>query len=279
MKIRRSGSRPYSFSSLVPVALVGAALLLVTAGCQADPDATTHHGLPDGGQRRDAQPGEPDAELDPADATSPPDPDTSPPPEPDAETPPGADAADDAAALPVPDAAQDAGAPPPLDAAVPPVGDGIRVALEVANDVPESIFVQVNDALGQPAWVRLAHEGVEYFLNERCDVPRCDAPGEGVCGAAEPRVRDITGGTNAGVHALQWDGTVSRLSADGACETRGPAPAGAWKATVCWSLSATFSGPGDAAISRPGEVGPTQCNDVPFTLPGDTEVVLRLSGG
>jgi hypothetical protein len=276
MKIRRSGSRPYSFSSLVPVALVGAALLLSAAGCQADPDATTHHGLPDGGQRRDAQPGEPDAEVDAAPA---PDPDASPPPEPDAGGSPGTDAADDAAAQPLPDAAADLGFPPTFDAAVPPVGDGIRVAIEVSNDVPESIFVQVSDALGQPAWVRLEHEGVGYFLNERCDVPRCDAPGEGVCGASEPRVRDITGGLSFGTHALLWDGEVSRLSADGACETRGPAPAGAWKATLCWSLSATFTGPGDATGTRPGEVGPTVCNDVPFTLPGDTEVLLRLSGG
>jgi hypothetical protein len=277
MKIRRSGSRPNSFSSLVPVALACAALSLLAMGCQSEPDSTTHHGLPDGGQRRDAQPGEPDAE---ADAAAPaPDPDASPPPEPDASTPPEADAAGDAGVQPLPDAAADTALPPAPDAAVPPIGDGIRVALEVSNDVPESIFVQVSDALGQPAWVRLMHDGAEYFLNERCDVPRCDTPGEGVCGASESRVRDITGGTSAGVHALQWDGTVSRISADGACETRGLAPAGEWKATICWSLTATFSGPGDATASRPGEIGTPICNDVPFTLPGDTEVVLRLSGG
>lgn len=257
--------------------MVGAALLVA---CGAESDPIGAHPLPDGGLRRDARPGEP------------PDPDGGAEPSADA----GAGGTPDAAADPdaggaatdargLPDAASvddagagglDAGGSVPVDAG--PTG-GVRFGLTVTNDVPESIWVQVSDAAGQPGWLTLEHEGVRYFLAEMCELEACDGPPEGVCGAARPMVRDITGGTASGSYTLDWDGTASRASEDGRCERRGPAPAGTWKATICWGLEAAVEPGAPGAADVPGEVTRPICVERTFELPGTRAVVEVLSGG
>ena len=277
MEFRRSGILPFGFSRSRTLATLGALAALVSWGCQADPEATAGHGLPDGGLQRDAQPASPDANavrdagLPIEDAARPAD-DMN--PEADAAEP-ETDGAplDDAASLPD-------GAPPPLpDAEVPPPTGNVRLALEVSNDVPESIFVQLGDTLGQPAWVRLEHENTQYFIRERCDYPQCGVIGEGICGAAQPMVRDITDGTAQGLQEMLWDGVVGHIEPGADCELREPAPAGAWKATFCWSLDARFDGEGLEGEARPGELLNPTCVSVPFELPGATEVVHHINGG
>jgi hypothetical protein len=210
-----------------------------------------------------------------------------------------ADLGDDAGPEPAPDAAgPDVDAAPPetdggastdgatssADAAPGPAPDagapaGVRFVLRVTNDVPESIWVQVSDAAGQPGWLTLEHAGERFFIAEMCEFETCDGPPEGVCGAALPMVRDITGGTARGEHVLEWDGIASRPDRDGTCERRGPAPAGTWKATFCWGLAASVESSPVATEAVPGEVLRPVCVERHFELPGTREVVEVLAGG
>ncbi len=275
MKFHRN---PLGFSCRTLPGLTFGAALLVACGAESDPIGA--HPLPDGGLRRDARPGEPpdpDGGADPsadagaggtADAAA----------EPDA-----GGAATDARALPDAAPVDDAGAAGPDTGAVPPVDagptEGVRFGLTVTNDVPESIWVQVSDAAGQPGWLTLEHDGVRYFLAEMCELEACDGPPEGVCGAARPMVRDITGGTASGSYTLDWDGIASRASEDGRCEQRGPAPGGTWKATICWGLAATVEPGEPGAVDVPGEVTRPICVERTFEWPGTRAVVEVLSGG
>ncbi len=158
---------------------------------------------------------------------------------------------------------------------------GVRFHIDAFNDVPESIYVQLNEQDGQPAWITVTRDQERIYLMERCEIAECDIP-TGVCGAALPRVQDFTAGMSTGSVEFIWDGNTSVIDVAEGCERRPPAPDGAYVATFCWSLSAVLDEGGGDPTSSEGAAGnvvnPT-CSDVSFELPGDTDVVFEILGG
>ncbi len=156
----------------------------------------------------------------------------------------------------------------------------LRFVLSVSNDVPESIYVQLNEEEGRPSWVRVTKDGVPVVLEERCEIIDCVNPG-GICGAALPRVKDITGGTAVGSIELLSDGRMSVVDPVLSCETLESLPDGSYTATFCWALSAEFQGKGDPSSDdgAPGRVTTPTCTDVSFDLPEDSEVGYAIMGG
>ena len=158
----------------------------------------------------------------------------------------------------------------------------VRFAIEVSNDVPESIYVQLNGLDGQTAWVRVVDaNGAKVLLDEDCAVPDCEGS-TGVCGAAQPMVQDITGGAVTGGIERTWDRTWSVIEGSGTmeCERRAMAPAGDYIATFCLSLEVTLDDPSiDVTQGAPGNVVNPACVNVPFSLPADDRVVYSLLGG
>lgn len=162
------------------------------------------------------------------------------------------------------------------DGSQPP--ETIRFAIEVANDVPESIWVQLNSEDGQPAWVVASSGDTRIYFEERCGIPDCDQP-SGVCGAAMPMVRDITDAGFEGVIDLHWTGKTSLVDTSDDCERREHASFGDYAATFCWSLQAEVTGEGDPAEGVAGTLINPICRDVRFTLPDDDNVVYGIWGG
>jgi hypothetical protein len=156
----------------------------------------------------------------------------------------------------------------------------VQFRLGISNDIPESIYVQLNNEDGQPAWVTVRKDEERVYLLARCEYPDCDMP-SGVCGAAQPRVRDITAGGFTGEIEFLWDGKVSVIEPDLECERRRvPATEGAYIASFCFGFQADIEGPGDPTAEQgvPGTVLNPYCQDVPFTLPTD-KVEWELLGG
>ncbi len=182
----------------------------------------------------------------------------------------GSEQSPDAAVSPVVDAAST------TDASASP----LRFVLSVSNDVSESIYVQLNEEEGRPSWVRVMKDGGPVVLQERCEIIDCVNPG-GICGAALPRVKDITGGTAVGSIELLSEGRMSVVDSVLGCETLEPLPGGLYTATFCWALSAEFQGQGDPTSDEgaPGRVVTPSCTDVAFELPGDSEVSYAIIGG
>ena len=183
----------------------------------------------------------------------------------------------DAEADAAPDAAPADAAPRP-DAEPPP--EGIRLAMQVSNDVAESIWVQLNGLDGQTAWVVITGPQGRVWLDERCGVPDCDDD-TGACGVAEPMVRDVTGGTYQGTIERLWSGLTSVETSAG-CELREPSAPGAYEARFCWSLRADLEGTGntgDPTVAVPGTLVDPACATVGFELPADDEVLFRILGG
>lgn len=247
-------------------------IALAVAGCARDPEpgATTDGGAPgdaaaphsDGAAATDAGP-TPDGNI-AADAAV------------VADAAPASDGSIVADAAPAPDGNIVADAAPAPDGGILP--EVFRIALEVSNDVPESIYVQLNGDDGQPGWVVVRRGEDRMWFEARCEIEDCEEP-SGVCGAALPRVRDITGGTRTGSIELFWDGVTSVRDPERGCERRVPAPPGDYVATFCWSLRAEFEGAGDPEEAIGGRVVDPTCVDVPFTFPDDEEVVHRILGG
>lgn len=165
------------------------------------------------------------------------------------------------------------------DTFVRPPGS-IRLALEVTNDVPESIWVQLNDSEGQVAWVTVKNAaGDAVWFHERCSIEACENP-SGVCGLAEIQVRDITGSTYTGQIELYWSGQTSVFEGSPECERREAAPAGAYTASFCWSLTANLENTtGDPTKGVAGTLANPVCQDVDFEFPKDEDVVFKIQGG
>lgn len=182
----------------------------------------------------------------------------------------------------------DDGQDPPIDAAIAidsarqidggPLPEVMRFAIEVQNDIPESIYVQLNLEDGQPAWVVASMGGERVYFDERCDIEDCVDP-SGVCGAALPQVRDITGGDYTGSIELFWAGETSVLDEVDGCERRELAPPGDYVAQFCFSLQAMIEGPGDPTDAVPGRLIDPVCVDQPFSPFVDDEVVYQILGG
>ena len=156
---------------------------------------------------------------------------------------------------------------------------GVRFAIEVSNDVSESIWAQLNDAEGQPGWIRVRRGETRVWLLENCGVPECENS-SGVCGMALPQVRDFTDGSSSGEIEFVWDGEWSVFDDEAMCERREPAPAGDYVATFCFSLNAQIDEgqDGDPARQVAGTLIDPVCVDQAFTLPTD-EVVHGIWGG
>jgi len=159
-----------------------------------------------------------------------------------------------------------------------PLPEMMRFAIEVSNDVPESIWVQLSSGDGQIGWVTVTGEDGRIYFIERCDIPQCDVP-EGVCGQGIGMVRDITGGTYSGSIEMYWDGVTSIVEEEDDCEQRVQAPAGSYTASFCWSLNATINSEDDPALGVPGELVDPICQDIEFELYVDDEVVYQIMGG
>ena len=133
------------------------------------------------------------------------------------------------------------------------------------------------------AWIRVSADDTDeaVYLVERCEIPACDMSG-GVCGAAQPMVKDITGGSHTGTIEYHWDGVMSQFESMGTCEQRVMAPNGAYTATFCWSLAVELFDPASDPASEGGVGGTVSnpiCRDVSFRIPDDREVVHGLFGG
>ncbi len=137
----------------------------------------------------------------------------------------------------------------------------VTLGIRYTTDIPEDVWVQTSDELGLPTWVRVRREGQPVQIFDRCDQMQC-GESTGVCGAAMPRVANLTGGLYGGRIALSWDGFVRRATAAG-CYERVPAPPGAYVATFCiaWKVDVDFG--------WQGTVVDPFCQEVPFTLPTD----------
>ncbi|HSG48415.1 MAG TPA: hypothetical protein VLA43_11420 [Longimicrobiales bacterium] len=148
-----------------------------------------------------------------------------------------------------------------------------RFILEAPGGGSGTVWVQLNDALDHPGWVRVAHaSGERVYLEERCDVEDCGQPG-GVCGMAFPMVLSLSA---AGAVEYEWDGRRSVVDAAAQCEILEPAPPGEYRATFCWGSDVSDLGQGDPARGVPGMLQDPVCQVVTFTLPGDTEVRYRI---
>lgn len=156
-------------------------------------------------------------------------------------------------------------------------GGGIRLRLELTDDVAGDVFIQLSDVVDQPGWVRLSHDGQRYPFTVPCGT-ECGTPGF-QCGAAIPIVLQLADDALTATYETEWDGRVALRDAENDCSTQGPAPEGDWIATFCWGTSYTPQGEplGDGRL--PGEIQGEICTDVAFQLPGATEVVAQLGGG
>ena len=151
----------------------------------------------------------------------------------------------------------------------------VSLGLRYVSDVPGDVYIQTGDDYGLPAWVQvLGPDGNARLLFDRYDVPSCEAPGAGVCGIAFHTVRNVTGGTYRGQAWVTWDGKFRVMDEVGQCRKAEVAAAGAYTLRACF---------GWATVDSPGGAGPDvkdpQCLDVPFTLPGDTQVVVVADFG
>lgn len=198
------------------------------------------------------------------------------------------DTASDTSADAAPDTGGDATAPDSTsadtslgDADGGPLVEATRFAIIVSNDIPESIWVQLNDTNGQIAWVTVTNEdGDRVYLTELCDIEECENP-QGVCGISMPMVRDITGGDYDGSIEHFWHGDMSVFEGDPIeCEMRMTAPAGAYEARFCYSLAVELEdeGSGDPTVGVPGTITSPSCHTVDFDWPTD-EVVFGIYGG
>ena len=156
----------------------------------------------------------------------------------------------------------------------------IRFVIEVGSDVPGPTYVLLNDADGQPGWIRAFRGPDRVYFRERCEIEDC-ARRAVVCGAAMPTIRDISATAQIGLIEFIWDGTTSVVDAVSGCETRHPALPGNFIARFCYSHEANFLGdPGDRDPSGaiPGRLLRPLCAEQPFSLGDDyKEVVFRIS--
>lgn len=153
----------------------------------------------------------------------------------------------------------------------------VRFLVEADAADGEPLYVQLNTESRPVAWLTLLRDGERVTFAPRCEVPDCGEPAEAVCGAALPRVADLSADTTRSVEYL-WDGRVGRTTADG-CEVREPASAGEYVARVCHGRSVrTFGDPGPRAQGEPelGYVEDPECVERSVTVPGDEEVRVTL---
>lgn len=158
----------------------------------------------------------------------------------------------------------------------------VRFVVEADGGAPGPLYVQVNTESRPVGWLTLLRDGESLAFASRCEVPRCGEPAEAVCGAAMPRVRELTAGTAHAVEYL-WDGHLSRTTEAG-CEVMEPAPAGGYLARVCYARDVRAFGsspdpaPGEDAPELAGDgtllghVRDPVCVERPLTVPGDDEV-------
>jgi hypothetical protein len=135
--------------------------------------------------------------------------------------------------------------------------------------------VQVGDDYGLPDWVTVSNSDGPVLMFDRCDAPICGET-TGVCGAALPRVRNITGGSFSGRIAEVWDGQLRVLDNANNCYRRQPAPTGTYTAHFCLGFTVMGTGgPGDSS----GTVDHPSCSDVTFTFPTDSVIWQASFGG
>lgn len=165
----------------------------------------------------------------------------------------------------------------------PGVPQAVRFVVEADDRDPGPVYVQVDTESRPVAWLTLLRDGEPLAFAPRCEVPRCGDPAEAVCGAALPRVQELTGegegertGRDSAVEYV-WDGHVSRTTEEG-CQLREPAPAGAYVARICYARTVEhFGSPaGPAGGAELGHVRDPVCVERPLTLPGDDQLRVTV---
>ena len=151
----------------------------------------------------------------------------------------------------------------------------VRFRLTLGADVEPPVYVQVVGQDAQPGWVRVARSGERIYLRERCEVPDCGAS-PAVCGASVPVVRDVVARGATRTIDVEWDGAMSFVDPASRCERRTPVPAGDYVATFCYSRQVELAGGSDGADLQ-GVLRQPTCRDVPFSLPGSSDVQLSLT--
>ena len=152
----------------------------------------------------------------------------------------------------------------------------IRFAVEVAADVSDPVYVQLNDEYAQLGWVKAFRGDERIYFRERCEVEDCSNPGV-ICGVAPVMVRRIADGGESGMIEFVWDGVTSVVGQVSGCETREAALPGEYTAQLCYSHDAVLEGDGDPAVAVMGQLVGAQCNVLPFELSDGQDVVLRVS--
>jgi hypothetical protein len=142
------------------------------------------------------------------------------------------------------------------------------LGIKYSTDVPESVWVQLVDDHGVPAWVTITKDGQPVAAFKPCDVPECGKE-PGAC-TAEKGVLDFTGWKYQGEMFVTWDGNVWTDVPDTGCVAATPAAPGAYEAEFCFGWQV------DEAKTK---VLSPWCKTVPFTWPTDMVVYAANMGG
>ena len=184
---------------------------------------------------------------------------------------------------PVKDAAVfDGGGPAQHDGALTDGGrwpQTIQIGIDVANDVPESIYVQLNAEGGRPDWFRIYGQGARIWVTDPCGGEHCDGPAE-PCDNTTPRVRNITGGDYFGAIHYTWD-RMARVEPTGrACYVRQPLPPGEYGAELCYGFEVDLlDDEADVNKAAPGRLVDPLCRRLHFEMPQAESIVFRIIGG
>jgi hypothetical protein len=141
----------------------------------------------------------------------------------------------------------------------------IRFAIRTAPDAEGPVYIVLNEEDDQVGWVRVVRDGERLYLKERCEIANCGEP-PAVCGMAFRMIRNLAAGAGQRAIRFEWNGETSAIDESTGCESRIPAPGGAYVARFCHSGQAEFDegvDPGRDAVGR--LVEPT-CVERPFTL-------------
>jgi hypothetical protein len=150
----------------------------------------------------------------------------------------------------------------------------VRFTLEPSPGTTDAVYVSINDAGGQPGWIRVFRGTDRIYLKERCEIEDCGRQAA-VCGAAIPMIQQIWRSASSGSVEVIWDVTTSVIDSTSGCEIRQASPEGEYRARFCYAHEAEFEPTSNPQQPTPGRLIQPTCVEQIFILP-TSEVSLRL---
>lgn len=150
----------------------------------------------------------------------------------------------------------------------------VRFALELSPGTRDAVYVSINDADGQPGWIRVFRGTDRIYLKGRCEIEDCGRQAA-VCGVAMPMIQQIGRSASSGGVEVIWDGTTSVIDSTSGCEIRQASPEGKYRARFCYASEAEFEPTNDPRQPISGRLIQPTCVEQIFILP-TSEVSLRL---